>query len=63
MFWKGRVKVGSTIMVRPWGGAEYSVVVKEIRGSGRGRTARVRGHAQVDNKWIGQALWTRAVSV
>ena len=61
MFWKGRVKVGSTIMVRPWGGAEYSVVVKEVRGSGRGRSVRVSGHAQVNDKWVGQQYWTRLV--
>lgn len=61
MFWKGRVRVGSTIMVRPWGGAEYSVQVQELSGSGRGRKAKVKGHTQVNGEWIGQALWTRLV--
>lgn len=61
MFWKGRVKAGSHIIIRPWGGAEYSVVVKEVRGSGRNRRARVSGHEQVNGQWFAQSTWTREV--
>lgn len=61
MFWKRKVKVGSHIIVRPWGGAEYAVTVKELDGSGGGRRARVRGHAQVDGSWVNQAFWVREV--
>lgn len=61
MFWKRNVRVGSQIMVRPWGGAEYSVTVKAVEGSGGGKRAKVSGHAQVNGAWIGQAYWVRPV--
>lgn len=61
MFWRRHVNVGSTIMIRPWGGAEYSVVVKALRGSGRKREARVSGHEQVNGRWVPQSQWTRPV--
>lgn len=61
MFWKSRVRVGSTIIVRPWGGASYSVEVLELDGSGRGRRARVKGHDQVNGSWVNQTHWTSLV--